>query len=111
MLEGPVNVGKKYIWNPPGDNTYNLEVVPMAVLTVLAIHSYTITNRTWIEFKDDQGNRTSMDAARFRQGCLETNKNIEENVMSTSDVPIDEDRGDVDIRLLDFYLADKDDNN
>lgn len=111
MLEGPINVGKKYIWNPPGYNTYNLEVVPMVVLTVLAIHSYTITNRTWIEFEDDQGKRTSMDAARFRQGCLEINKNMGENVMSTSDVPIDEDREDVDIRLLDYYLADKDANN
>ncbi len=76
MLEGPINVGKKYIWNPPSENTHNLEVLPMAVLTVLGIHSYTIANRTWIEFEDDQGKRTSMDSARFRQGCLETNQYI-----------------------------------
>lgn len=76
MLEGPINVGKKYIWNPPGDNAYNLEVVPIAVLTVIAIHSYTIANRTWIEFEDDHGKRASMDTARFRQRCLETNQYI-----------------------------------
>jgi hypothetical protein len=27
--------------------------------------------------------------------------------MSTSDVPIDEDRRDIDMRLMDYYLADK----